>query len=84
MNNCPRYLLNNTAYLKYHDYLKAGLPIPTGVIEGACRHLIKRHLQELQSNSWRCLISLHIFSLEGILLFYCSWDFGACLALQNR
>ena len=23
------------------DYLKAGLPIATGVIEGACRHLIK-------------------------------------------
>ncbi|AFZ04614.1 ISKra4-like element ISCasp3 family transposase [Calothrix sp. PCC 6303] len=38
---CARYLLNNSAYLKYDDYLKAGLPIATGVIEGACRHLIK-------------------------------------------
>lgn len=38
---CARYLLNNAAYLKYDDYLKAGLPIATGVIEGACRHLIK-------------------------------------------
>ena len=34
---CARYLLNNAKYLnlKYDDYLKAGLPIATGVIEGA-------------------------------------------------
>lgn len=38
---CARYLLNHTAYLRYHDYLAAGLPIATGVIEGACRHLVK-------------------------------------------
>jgi hypothetical protein len=41
VDNCARYLLNNTAFLKYDEYLKAGLPIATGVIEGACRHLIK-------------------------------------------
>ncbi|MEL7243872.1 MAG: ISKra4 family transposase [Cyanobacteria bacterium J06573_2] len=41
VDNCARYLLNNAAYLKYNEYLKAGLPIATGVIEGACRHLIK-------------------------------------------
>ena len=35
-----RYLLNNAKYLKYDDYLKAGFPMATGVIEGACRHLI--------------------------------------------
>jgi len=38
---CAKYLLNNADFLKYDDYLKAGLPIATGVIEGACRHLIK-------------------------------------------
>ena len=42
---CARYLLNNAEYLKYDDYLKAGLPIATGVIEGACRHLIKDRMQ---------------------------------------
>jgi hypothetical protein len=41
VDNCARYLLNNRQYLQYNDYLKAGLPIATGVIEGACRHLIK-------------------------------------------
>ena len=38
---CARYLLKHKAYLRYHEYLAAGLPIATGVIEGACRHLIK-------------------------------------------
>lgn len=41
VDKCATYLINNRKYLKYHDYLKAGLPIATGVIEGACRHLIK-------------------------------------------
>ena len=33
---CARYLLNNAKYLKYDDYLKAGFPMATGVIERAC------------------------------------------------
>jgi hypothetical protein len=41
VDKCANYLLNNKAYLKYDRYLNAGFPIATGVIEGACRHLIK-------------------------------------------
>ena len=41
VDTCARYLLNNAKYLKYDDYLKAGFPIATGVIQGACRHQIK-------------------------------------------
>lgn len=35
------YLLANKDLLQYDEYLRAGLPIATGVIEGACRHLVK-------------------------------------------
>lgn len=35
------YLLRYAAHLRYDEYLAAGLPIATGVIEGACRHLVK-------------------------------------------
>ncbi len=35
-----RYLLNHKSFMQYDRYLAAGLPIGTGVIEGACRHLI--------------------------------------------
>ncbi|CDN12031.1 hypothetical protein RintRC_1876 [Richelia intracellularis] len=36
VDTCARYLLNNAKYLKYDDYLKAGFPMATGVIERAC------------------------------------------------
>jgi len=41
VDTCARYLLNHSAYLRYDHYLAQGFPIATGVIEGACRHLVK-------------------------------------------
>ena len=38
---CATYLTNKRRYLDYRRALKAGWPIATGVIEGACRHLVK-------------------------------------------
>jgi hypothetical protein len=38
---CIRYLLNNRNLLHYDRALADGLPIATGVIEGACRHLVQ-------------------------------------------
>jgi hypothetical protein len=35
-----RYLTNNTEYLRYDQALASSWPIATGVVEGACRHLI--------------------------------------------
>ncbi|MDQ3578952.1 MAG: ISKra4 family transposase [Actinomycetota bacterium] len=35
------YLLGNGVYLDYAQALRQGWPIATGVIEGACRHLVK-------------------------------------------
>jgi hypothetical protein len=35
------YLTNKAPYLDYPTALEAGWPIATGVIEGACRHLVK-------------------------------------------
>jgi len=42
---CANYLLTYGPYLKYNDYLAKGFPIATGVIEGACRHLVKDRMQ---------------------------------------
>lgn len=41
IDKCADYLLKYQVYLRYHLYLAQGLPIATGVIEGACRHLIQ-------------------------------------------
>jgi hypothetical protein len=35
------YLERNLPYMRYDEYLKAGWPIATGIIEGACRHIVK-------------------------------------------
>jgi hypothetical protein len=48
---CADYLLNHVPYLRYHEYLAAGLPIATGVIEGACRHLVKDRM-DLTGARW--------------------------------
>ena len=41
VDQCADYLLNHKSELDYPSYLKRGLPISTGVIEGAVRHLVK-------------------------------------------
>jgi hypothetical protein len=43
-DTCVRYLGNKREFLRYGQALDAGWPIATGVIEGACRHLIADRL----------------------------------------
>lgn len=40
-DKCAGYLLHYRALLGYDAYLQDGLPIATGVIEGACRYLVQ-------------------------------------------
>ncbi|QTA84653.1 Uncharacterized protein dnm_006520 [Desulfonema magnum] len=44
-DSCATYLLTHSTYLKYDEYLKKGYPVATGVIEGACRHLVKDRME---------------------------------------
>jgi len=44
VDKCARYLRNNRAYLDYAGALRDGLPIATGVVEGACRFLVRQRL----------------------------------------
>ena len=41
VDKCVTYLRNNKKYLRYDEYLRDGLPIATGVIEGACRSRVR-------------------------------------------
>jgi len=54
-DTCADYIERYKAYVQYDAYLKAGLPIATGVIEGACRHVIRDRM-EITGARW---------SLEG-------------------
>jgi hypothetical protein len=41
VDECADYLLHYSPYLQYDKALAEGVPIATGVIEGACRHLVE-------------------------------------------
>ena len=51
MDKCADYLLKYRDFLHYDQYLAAGYPIATGVIEGACRYLVKDRM-ELTGARW--------------------------------
>jgi hypothetical protein len=66
------YLQNNKQYMKYDEYLAAGYPIGTGVVEGACRHFVKDRM-ELAGMRWeiegaQAMLSLRAFYLND------QWD----------
>lgn len=44
VDDAASYLFDRRERLKYNEYLEAGLPIASGIIEGACRHLVKGRL----------------------------------------
>lgn len=52
VDRCAGYLLKYASYLRYDEYLAAGYPIASGVIEGACRHLVRDRM-ELTGARWR-------------------------------
>lgn len=45
------YLENNRRHMRYDEYLAVGYPIGSGVIEGACRHVVKDRM-ELSGMRW--------------------------------
>lgn len=51
LTQVANYFERNTAYMHYDQYLAAGWPIASGVIEGACRHLVKDRC-ELSGMRW--------------------------------
>jgi hypothetical protein len=52
VDDCADYLLDYSPYLQYDQALAEGVPIATGVIEGACRHLVEERMN-LTGARWR-------------------------------
>ena len=77
VEKCATYLKNKAPFLKYNQYLEKGLPIATGVIEGACRHLVKDRM-EITGAKW-CLTSaeavLKLRALRSSNDFDAYWKF---------
>lgn len=77
IDQCATYLANHAPYLNYPDYLAKGYPIATGVIEGACRHLVKDRM-EITGAKWgleggEAVLKLRALYINGDFDAY--WDF---------
>jgi hypothetical protein len=77
LDQCLTYLVNHFPYLNYPHYLARGYPIATGVIEGACRYLVKDRM-EITGARWglpggEAILKLRALYLNGDFDAY--WDF---------
>lgn len=71
------YLLNKRPYLDYPTALRNGWPIATGVIEGACRHLVKDRM-DITGARWGLQGAEAILKLRAIISngdFDAYWDY---------
>ena len=77
VDKCADYLVKYAPYLHYDRYLAAGYPIATGVIEGACRHLVRDRM-ELTGARWRLIGAEAVLKLRALRAsgdFDAYWDF---------
>ena len=71
VDSCAGYLLKYKSYLKYDEYLAAGYPVASGVIEGACRHLVKDRM-DVTGAHWSLAGAEAVLRLRALR---CSKDF---------
>lgn len=65
IDDCADYLLKYSDYLRYDHCLARGFPIATGVIEGACRHLVKDRM-DITGARWRLQRAEAILQLRAL------------------
>jgi hypothetical protein len=61
------YLQNNRRFMNYAEYLSAGYPIGSGVVEGACRHVVKDRMEQTGMH-WRIPGAQAILHLRALYL----------------
>jgi hypothetical protein len=71
VDQCADYLLNHKQFLDYPSYMKRGLPITTGVIEGTVRHLVNDRM-DITGARWGLNGAEAILRLRAL---YSSHDF---------
>lgn len=77
VDTAARYLLKRKGMMHYDELLALGAPIATGIIEGACRHLINDRM-DLTGARWRLPSAEAVLRLRSILSsgdFDEYWDF---------
>lgn len=67
MSKTINYFEKNRAHMRYDEYLREGYPIGSGVVEGACRHVVKDRM-ELAGMRWEIEGAQSILSLRATYL----------------
>ncbi|MGO9977256.1 MAG: hypothetical protein ACLP01_31515 [Solirubrobacteraceae bacterium] len=83
-DRCADYLLAKRPHLDYPAALRNGWPIATGVIEGACRHLVKDRM-DITGACWGLAGAEAILALRALISngdFDSYWTFH--LAQEHR
>jgi len=80
VDTCCDYLLDHTDMVRYDELLRAGMPIASGVIEGACRHLMKDRL-DLSGATWTVQNAEAVIKLRSLRT---SGDFDDYWAFHER
>jgi hypothetical protein len=65
LEKTANYFERNLAYMAYQHYLAQGWPIASGVIEGACRHVVKDRF-ELSGMRWTRPGAEHLLHLRAV------------------
>jgi hypothetical protein len=79
-DSAATYLINKAPYLDYPTALASGWPIATGVIEGACRHLVADRM-DITGSRWGLETAQAVLTLRAIMA---SGDFDAYWAYHVR
>lgn len=76
-DKCADYFLAHKEMMHYDEYLAKGLPIASGVIEGACRHLVKDRMERTGAR-WSLEGAEAILQMRAVLVsgdFEEYWEF---------
>ncbi len=79
VDKAANYIENSHERLRYDRALAQGLPIATGVIEGACRHLVKDRM-DITGARWgleqaEAILKLRSLKISGDLASYLAFHF---------
>jgi hypothetical protein len=66
VDTAAKYLLKRKAMMRYDELLALGAPIASGIIEGACRHLINDRL-DLTGARWRLPSAEAVLRIRSLL-----------------
>jgi hypothetical protein len=76
------YLNSNRERMRYDEYLREGYPIASGVVEGACRHLVKDRMERAGMH-WTVVGAQAMLDVRSIYISDV-WDEYQCHRIESE